>query len=153
MDNLRATILRVQLADLPRQAERWTERYRVVEAGLSGTPGLALIARTAAERFVGSSIQFRLPGWAPEAIEDVTLRCRSRGVELKWFGAAEPTGYTATYPSWGYAQFPPMPRTDRILAGLLDMRLPLTFSLDDCALIARIIRSEVGRAWQAQAAE
>ena len=44
-----------------------------------------------------------------------------------------------------------MPRTDRILAGLVDMRLPLTFSLDDCALLARIIRAEVGAVWQAGA--
>jgi len=28
------------------------------------------------------------------------------------------------------------------------MRLPLTFSLDDCALIARIIRAEVSAVWQ-----
>jgi hypothetical protein len=27
-------------------------------------------------------------------------------------------------------------------------RLPLTFDLDDCALIARIIRAEVGAVWQ-----
>jgi hypothetical protein len=33
------------------------------------------------------------------------------------------------------------------------MRLPLTFSLDDCALIARIIRAEVGAVWQREAAE
>mgnify|MGYP000521453443 CR=1 FL=1 len=42
----------------------------------------------------------------------------------------------------------PMPATDRILAGIVDMRLPLTFSLGDCALIARIIRSEVCAVWQ-----
>ena len=42
-----------------------------------------------------------------------------------------------------------MPRSDRILAGLLDMRLPLTFSLDDCALIARVIRAEVSAVFQA----
>jgi len=45
-----------------------------------------------------------------------------------------------------------MPATDRILHGLLDMRLPLTFSLDDCAQIARIIRAEVGAVWQTRAA-
>ena len=28
---------------------------------------------------------------------------------------------------------------------LLDMRLPLTFSLADCALIARILRDEITR--------
>ncbi|RMD47796.1 MAG: aminotransferase, partial [Alphaproteobacteria bacterium] len=37
----------------------------------------------------------------------------------------------------------PMPRTDSVLATLLDMRLPLTFTLEDCRLIGRIIREEV----------
>ncbi|MEL6682972.1 MAG: aminotransferase, partial [Pseudomonadota bacterium] len=37
----------------------------------------------------------------------------------------------------------PMPASDRVLAGVIDMRLPLTFSRDDCAMIARIIRAEV----------
>jgi hypothetical protein len=41
-----------------------------------------------------------------------------------------------------------MPTSDRVLAGILDMRVPLTFSLEDCALIARIIRAEVGAVWQ-----
>jgi hypothetical protein len=43
-----------------------------------------------------------------------------------------------------------LPKSDRILAGLIDMRLPLTFSLEDCALIARIIRAEVGAVYQGQ---
>ena len=34
------------------------------------------------------------------------------------------------------------------LAGLIDMRLPLTFSLEDCALIGRIIRAEVSAVFQ-----
>ena len=36
-----------------------------------------------------------------------------------------------------------LPQTDAVLAGLLDLRLPLTFNLEDCALIARIIRADV----------
>jgi hypothetical protein len=43
-----------------------------------------------------------------------------------------------------------MPASDRILRGIVDMRLPLTFSLEDCAQIARIIRAEVGAVYQAQ---
>jgi hypothetical protein len=35
-----------------------------------------------------------------------------------------------------------------VLAGLVDMRLPLTFSLADCAQIARIIKREVQALWQ-----
>ena len=43
-----------------------------------------------------------------------------------------------------------MPQSDRVLAGVLDMRLPLTFTLADCALIARIVKEEVSAVWQGQ---
>jgi hypothetical protein len=42
-----------------------------------------------------------------------------------------------------------MPKTDRVLAGIIDMRVPLTFSLEDCDQIAGIIRSEVSAVFQA----
>ena len=152
MDALRAAILRPQLARLVAQCDRWTERYRVVEAGLRGTPGLTVIERPREESFVGSSIQVLLEDWAPVDIGAVVARCKARGVELKWFGADEPVGFTSTYRHWRYAAPEPLPATDRVLAGLLDMRLPLTFSLEDCAQIARIIRAEVGAVWQGRAA-
>jgi hypothetical protein len=41
-----------------------------------------------------------------------------------------------------------MPETDRVLAGVIDMRIPLTFSVEDCAFIASIIRAEVSAVWQ-----
>lgn len=70
------------------------------------------------------------------------------GVELKWFGAAEPIGFTSRYDSWQYVKSERMPASDAVLAGIVDMRVPLTFSLEDCDLIARIIRSEVGAVHQ-----
>ena len=73
----------------------------------------------------------------------VSARCAARGVELKWFGAPDPVGFTSRYEHWRYAAPNPLPQTDAVLAGLIDMRLPLTFSLEDAALIARIIRAEV----------
>ncbi|MFC4668658.1 DegT/DnrJ/EryC1/StrS family aminotransferase [Seohaeicola nanhaiensis] len=149
MDNLRAAILRPQLRDLAKQLDRWNERYRTIEDGLRGTPGLTVIERPAEERFVGSSIQFILLGWSEEKVAEVVRRCAARGVELKWFGEGEPKGFTSRYDSWRYVDAPRMPSTDRILRGLLDMRVPLTFSLDDCALIARIIRAEVSAVHQA----
>ncbi len=148
MDNLRAAILRPQLRDLSTQCARWNERYRVVERGLADTPGLSLIDRPGREGFVASSFQFLLPGWSDTAIRAVLDRCAARGVELKWFGAPEPVAFTSRYDSWTYAPAAPMPETDRILHGLIDMRLPLTFGLEDCALIARIIRAEVSAVFQ-----
>ena len=152
MDHLRAAILRPQLRDLDAQCDRWNARYRVVEEGLRGTPGLTLVERPQAERFVGSSIQVLLLDWEGGAVAEVIRRCAARGVELKWFGGAEPAGFTSRYDSWRYAPSAPMPATDRILRGIIDMRLPLTFSLEDCAQIARIIRAEVGAVWQSHAA-
>jgi hypothetical protein len=43
-----------------------------------------------------------------------------------------------------------MPKSDRILQGIVDMRVPLTFSIEDCKLITRIIRAEVSAVYQAQ---
>lgn len=152
MDNLRAAILRPQLKALPEQIARWNERYRTMEAGLADVPGLRLIPRPEEEHYVGSSFQFLLPGWEAAQVQDVVARCAQRGVELKWFGAAEPAGFTSKVDQWRYAAPDPMPQTEAVLAGLLDLRLPLTFSLDDCAQIARIIRAEVGAVYQAPAA-
>ena len=42
-----------------------------------------------------------------------------------------------------------MPSSDRVLHGIIDMRLPLTFSLEDCALVARILVEEVTLAFVA----
>jgi hypothetical protein len=83
----------------------------------------------------------------------MVARCAARGVELKWFGAADPVAFTSRYAHWAYADPTPLPQTDLVLAGLIDMRLPLTFSLDDVAVIARIIRAEVLVAAQADIAD
>ena len=107
------------------------------------------MSRPEAERYVGSSFQFLLPGWSADGVTETLRRCAARGVELKWFGEAEPVAFTSRYDSWRYVETAPMPATDRVLAGLLDMRVPLTFSLEDCAQIARIIRAEVGAVQQA----
>ena len=152
MDNLRAAILRPQLKALPDQCARWNERYHAVEQGLRGTPGLGVIERAEAEAYVGSSIQFLLPDWTAADVQTVLARTLARGVELKWFGAAEPVAFTSRHDSWRYAPRQSLPQTDRILAGLLDMRLPLTFSIADCIQIARIIRQEVSAVWQGAAA-
>ncbi len=145
MDNLRAAILRPQLSMLDAQARKWNARYAALETALTGTPGITLIARDPKGSFVGSSFQFRLPEARAGEIEDFTARCAARGVELKWFGAPEPKAFTSRYDSWRYARAQRLPHTDRILAGLIDMRLPLTFSIDDCTTLGRIIVQEVGK--------
>jgi dTDP-4-amino-4,6-dideoxygalactose transaminase len=143
MDNLRAAILRPQIAMLDDRRARWRALYQAMEAGLAGVSGLRLIPRPQHEDFVGSSFQFLLPGWEPARVAGFVAGAAARGVELKWFGAADPAGFTSRYAHWRYAAPEALPQTDRILAGLIDMRLPLTFSVEDVAQIARILAEEV----------
>jgi dTDP-4-amino-4,6-dideoxygalactose transaminase len=140
MDNLRAAILRVQLRQLDENRQRWNERYHAVEAELWNLPGLILPARSKREEFVGSSIQFLTPGLQASGMTDFLSRAKLRGVEIKWFGAPEPVGYTSRWDSWRYAGKQDLPKSAGILNVLCDMRLPLTFSLADCTLIGSIIR-------------
>jgi dTDP-4-amino-4,6-dideoxygalactose transaminase len=145
MDNLRAAILRPQIALLEDRRARWRVLYQGMESGLTGVPGAKLIPRPQVEDYMGSSFQFLLPGWEPARVATLVAACAERGVELKWFGAADPLGFTSRYAHWRYANPEPLPQTDSILAGLIDMRLPLTFTPADVALVARIIAEEVPR--------
>jgi dTDP-4-amino-4,6-dideoxygalactose transaminase len=142
MDNLRAAILRPQLRLLEERRLRWAALYEAMESGVRGVPGVRLIARPAHEEYVGSSFQFLLPqrdaGW----VTGFLSRCAARGVELKWFGADQPVAFTSRYDHWEYASPDRLPQTDRVLAGLIDMRLPLTFTPEDVGMIARIVAEE-----------
>lgn len=139
MDNLRAAILLPQLARLEDSIDRWNERYRAVEQGLAGAEAVKVTRRPQAERYVGSSIQFRLPGITPAQAQSFVAANKAFGVDLKWFGAAEPVAFTSNHHSWRYVESQQLPQTDRILSSLFDMRLPLTFSVEDCRHIGAII--------------
>lgn len=140
MDNLRAAILRPQLRTLDQQCLRWNKRYRILEQGLNEIPGITCPPRDPCEYYVGSSIQFSLTGQDESTIQEFIAECMKRGVELKWFGNKEPVGFTSAYASWRYfGELPYLVNTNRILAGMCDMRIPLTFTEDDCRLILEII--------------
>jgi len=140
MDNLRAAILRPQLKKLDQQKKRWNKRYLFLEQALNDIDGIVCPSRDVKEAYVGSSIQFSLNGQDESTIRTFLDTCLARGVELKWFGNKEPVGFTSGYASWQYfADLPDLPNTNRILAVMCDMRIPLTFDLDDCATIAEII--------------
>lgn len=142
MDNLRAAILRPQLRTLDEKCRRWNALYRALEDGLRRVPGITLPARSPDEDYVGSSIQFSLNGLSEENVERFLHGCAERGVEIKWFGAAEPRGFTSRYDSWRYlAMQQDLPHTRRVLAHLCDMRVPLTFDEGDCRQIVKVIAS------------
>jgi len=145
MDNLRAALLRAQLPRLEENVARWNERYRTVETRLRSIKGIYLPDRPAQEHFVGSSIQFMFPDISGEDARAFLGACASLGVEINWFGNAEPKGFTSTYRNWRYLDPQVLPRTDAILSGLFDMRMPLPFSVADCEHVGQIIAASAAR--------
>ncbi|WP_439120739.1 DegT/DnrJ/EryC1/StrS family aminotransferase [Marivita sp.] len=152
MDNLRASILLTQLGSLETNIDRWNARHDLVADRLRGMPDVYVPHRPKEERYVGSSFQFLMPTASTETMKQVVTGAKALGVELKWFGADSPVGFTSNHQSWRYVPPQNLPKTDAILAGLLDMRIPLTFSLEDCAHVADIIAHVVGHALQKGAA-
>ena len=139
MDNLRASILRPQLKNLEKNINRWNERYQTVESELKEINGIEVPVRFEEERYVGSSIQFRIPGISKSDAELFVKKNKELGVELKWFGNDDPSGFTSNHKSWKYVSRQRLNVSDKILSGLFDLRLPLTFSIDDCKHISKII--------------
>lgn len=149
MDQMRAAILRAQLPLLEDNLMRWNVLYDRLHARLSAMQGVVIPQRKQEEFYVGSSIQFRVDSIARENIPAFIAACNARGVELKWFGEDEPKAYTSRYDSWRYIDdIPFLPMTLKILEKTLDMRVPLTFTAEDCDVIADIIEDELGRETQ-----
>ncbi|MFW3616397.1 DegT/DnrJ/EryC1/StrS family aminotransferase [Billgrantia antri] len=147
MDNLRAAVLRPQLAELQRRKRRWNALYHRLETRLEGLHPVRLIRRHEKEEFVGSSLQFLLPTLSHDQIARFVSGCEARGIPLKWYGKPLPEDYTSRYDSWGYlGTNRPLPNADRLLATLCDLRLPLTFDNEDCDFIAQLMSDAMEQA-------
>ncbi len=140
MDNLRAAILIAQIGPLDTNVRRWNQRHAVLAKALAEISAVTLPANHQNVLRVGSSFQFRLPDANEDTCHAVIARAAELGVELKWFGASEPVGFTSNHKSWRYQDAQTMPATDRILSTLFDMRVPLTFSVEDCEHIGLILQ-------------
>ena len=144
MDHVRAAMLLAQLPKLEINISRWNQLYDQLHMHFSAIKGVVIPRRRQEEFYVGSSIQFRAVGLSRDKIPAFITACAARGVELKWFGDAEPKAFTSRYDSWKYIDdLPVLPNTLRVLDTTLDMRVPLTFDSADCDLIASIIADEM----------
>ena len=143
MSNLAAAVLRPQLALLPERARRWRWVYDELALALKTIPGVTLPVRDAREDFVPSSIQFSLD-LPPQQVERFVDECAARGLYIKWFGLNKPVAFTSHFGHWHYlSEQAPMPQTQGVLRQLLDLRTPLSLSVEDCQLIGRIVRAAV----------
>ncbi len=143
MSNLAAALARPQLgAVLQDRCRRWNQRYAWLAAALAGAPHLRLPHRPPEENFVASSLQFSLVGLQPQRMAQFINTCAESGLHIKWFGAEQPVGFTSVWTHWRFFGGEPqvLPQAERVLAGLCDLRLPLTLSEDDCRRIGAVVQ-------------
>jgi dTDP-4-amino-4,6-dideoxygalactose transaminase len=141
MSNHAAAMLRPQLAEMPRRAQTWNRLYAQLAEALSGVPHLSVPERDPREAFVASSLQFNLD--LPDAAIEAFLQgCARRGLHIKWFGHAQPQGFTSNYTHWHYlAHEQDLPQALGLMRGWCDMRIALGMSDADCAMVGRIVRA------------
>lgn len=147
MSTLAAALLRPQLALLPQRAQQWNALYAALEQALSGIAHLRLPVRAPKEQFVASSIQFQLDLDA-QALQVFLAACGARGLHIKWFGVEEPLGFTSNFEHWRYLEPSVLPHTTTMLRGLCDVRIPLSLTTEECAVIGRIARLAMAAATQ-----
>jgi dTDP-4-amino-4,6-dideoxygalactose transaminase len=141
MSNLVAAIVRPQLgAVLTDRCRRWNQRYGWLAEGLGALPEVRVPYRPPQESYVQSSIQFLLPGFAAERMVRFTEAAAARGVNVKWFGAQEPVGFTSAWTHWRYADpQQDLRNADRVVAALCDVRIPLSLTQAECQGIVAVI--------------
>lgn len=145
MTNHAAAMLRPQLAELPRRAALWNALHARLVAELAGIDDLSVPARDPRERFVASSIQFFVER-PVDRIAAFVAACAVRGLHIKWFGAAEPMGFTSNASHWHYLAEPiGVEKSLATLARLCDMRIPLDLDDADCSLVGEIVRDAAAR--------
>ncbi|MGL5362605.1 MAG: DegT/DnrJ/EryC1/StrS family aminotransferase [Bosea sp. (in: a-proteobacteria)] len=144
MTALAAAMLRPQLKELPRRAARWNVIHDRISAGLSRSQAVWLPKRPVKEGYSATSVQFSLLGFDAAETQAFLARTKARGLPIKWFGAETQVGFTSAPRHWNYTgQQGDLAQTHEVLAGLCDIRTPVSMTDDECDLAAEIVREAI----------
>lgn len=144
MTALAAALLRPQLSELPRRAARWNHIHDRICEGLARSQAVRVPHRHADERYSATSVQFSLLGFDAADMSAFLARTKARGLPIKWFGAGTQIGFTSAPRHWHYAGTQgDLAQTHAILAGLCDIRTPVSMTDDECDLVADIVREAI----------
>lgn len=140
MNELCASVLPPQLLQLEERNTRWREIYALIASGLRHIEGITPIEVLPGVLMAPTSIQFHIND--TKKIEHIIARAFDLGLKIKWFGSPHADGFTSNSTHWEYLS--DFSTISPNLAGLCDIRLPVTLSDDQCRHIVQIIASSVG---------
>lgn len=138
MNNLTAAILRPQIALIDERIVSYKEKYDYLVELLSVTQAIYIPEPVNNAQHVGDSLQFNLLDFDYEQVNDFVNSCAEKGLKIQIFGLND---NARDFRNWlySYNEKPDLEKTIQIISCACDLRLPITFTLDDIELIAAII--------------
>ena len=141
MQNLSATVIRPQLAELPRRVRDGLANHDYVADRLNGHPALDVPPALAPETRAPDSLQFNLTGdWTDAEALAFQDACKARGVSVQVFGLSQDNA--RAFWNWQFlGDLPELPQTRAMLMRACDTRLPARLTREDLDYIADAILS------------
>jgi dTDP-4-amino-4,6-dideoxygalactose transaminase len=148
MDEIRAALLRAEMARLPIRLRCFRRNYDYVAAALSDVPGIAIRQPVAPGAYLGEAFIFRVPGgdakWFARA-----LRCE--GIDARNLGSDEDANVRVFW-NWRFLFGDTdvsvikalLPHTSRHLEQTVDIPLSSTLSVQDCDHLVEAVRRVAG---------
>lgn len=139
LNEISAAAVLSQLPILQQRIEQWNSIHRRIATGISSIEGLSVPNVSRMIQPAPTSIQFISQHESSE-INAAIHTANSLGLQIKWFGAEEASGFTSIHCHWSYLPPQTLDSTDSIMKRLLDIRLPSSLSDEECDAIIEIVK-------------
>lgn len=138
MNNLTAAILRPQVELIDERIESYKEKYTRLVEMLSAVECFNIPQAVDASDHVGDSLQFNLIDFDREHVDEFVSRCADKGVKIQIFGLND---NARDFRNWKYSfeSMPDLGKTADIISCACDLRLPITFTMEDIDVLGTVI--------------
>jgi len=142
MNNLTAAILRPQVELIDERIASFKEKHDRLIAILSDIDCINIPEAVDNAEHVGDSLQFNLVDFNNSNVNDFVSRCADKGVKIQIFGIDD---NARDFRNWLYSfdETPDLDNTANIISCACDLRLPMSFTLEDIELLGAIIKEVI----------
>jgi len=137
MSDLTACCVRPQLDNLEDRIASYNERYERITSLLAGIDSFYIPPIDERVRPVSDSLQIHLRGMTAEQVQAFLGNAKRRGMPVGLFGSSD---NARNFRNWQYSDIATgVEHTEQMIAAAIDVRLPLTFPVEDLDQMAAVL--------------
>ncbi len=142
MNSLTAAILRPQIELIDERIASYKKKHHLLIKLLSDIECINIPEPVDAAENIGDSLQFNLIDFNQQHVDEFVSRCADKGVKIQIFGMND---NARDFRNWKYSyeKTPAMHNTAEIISCACDLRLPITFTMEDIELLSGIIHEVI----------